>query len=340
MIGSIIFVAIGLSLLILVHELGHFLAARYFGLFVEEFGIGFPPRLLTKKIGQTIYSLNLIPLGGFVRIHGEYPSIEAVGASPVSAQPERSFVNQSAGRRAIIIVAGVLMNFVLGWLIISGVLFVGSPSLTVVELVQKDSPAAESGLQKGDVILGFATTQKLVDFIDQNKGQAIALKIKRGKTEFEIRTIPRVNPLPGQGVLGVGLADSGIPQHSFLQSLVKGLLASLGVAAAVLAGLYQVVFTPESLIGPVGIFDIAITTSQLGLIHFFQFLALISLNLVVLNILPIPALDGGRLLFIILEKLRGRKFTPSFEMRANAVGLSFLIMLIVLVTIKDMVSLL
>jgi len=331
---SVFFVIVGISLLILVHEWGHFIAARAFKLIVEEFGIGFPPRLFAKKKGETTYSINSVPLGGFVKIYGEHPV-----PGKAIANPGRSFLHQPAWKRAIIISAGVIMNFIFGWVVISTILFIGSPSLILVDLVAPNSPAALAGLQQGDQITGFTDAEALVKHVIDNKGQEISLTIKRGKEELTTTLTPRVDPPKNEGALGVALRDAGVPQHSFFESISKGFISSVVIVGAVFAGLYQAIFAPQHILGPVGIFDVAVSTGDLGLIYLFQFLALISLNLVVLNILPIPALDGGRLLFILIEKIRGKRFTPKTEMVANAIGFSFLIILIILITLKDIVGL-
>ncbi len=332
---SIIFVIIGLSLLVLVHEWGHFLAARYFGLLVEEFGIGFPPRLIKKKIGETLYSLNAIPLGGFVKIYGENAS-----SAGNFNHPEKSFAHQLPWKRAVIISAGVLMNFIFGWLIISFVFFIGSPSLILVDLVKESGPAFAAGIRQGDRILGWEKADDLVDYININQGREIDLAVIRDGEEISFTAKPRLNPPVGEGALGIGLRDSGIPKHGFFSALGNGFVASAAIIGAVFYGLYQAVFSPENVLGPVGIFGAAVDTGELGIIYLFQFLALISLNLVVLNILPIPILDGGRLLFIIMEKIRGKRLSLETENRANALGLAFLLTLIVLITIKDVAGLL
>lgn len=335
---SIIFIIIGLSLLILVHEWGHFLAARWFGLLVEEFGIGFPPRLFSKKIKGTIFSFNAIPLGGFVRIYGEN-----AGVGGDIQHLQKSFAYQSAGRRAVIIIAGVLANFLAGWLIISGIFWIGSPSLIKIDLIQPDSPAAIAGLMVGDQILGFESADKLIGHINDNRGGEVALRIKRPGIntfeELEIKAAPRISSSPDEGALGVGLQESGIPRRGLITGLWQGLIISLSAIVAIFAGLYQAAFSIQQVLGPVGIVNLAMDTGQLGLIYLFQFLALISLNLAVLNLLPIPALDGGRLLFIAIEKIRGRRFLLGTEVRANVIGFALLIGLIILVTIKDVAGL-
>lgn len=332
---SIIFVIIGLSLIIIIHELGHFLVARFFNLYIEEFGIGFPPRVAGRFFGETLYSLNLIPLGGFVKIYGE--NLQSLSQD---RHPSRSFAHQKAWKRALIIVAGVVMNFIFGWLLISAVLFIGSPSVIFIDQVAQDSPAASVGLEAGDIVLGYENAAKFVDHINANKGREIVIAVRRDSQDLTLRLTPRLNPPAGQGALGIAFHDAGLPKHDFFSAIGQGFSASIRIVAAVFIGLYQAIFTPDQILGPVGIFGVAINTGQQGLIFLFQFLGLISLNLVVLNILPIPALDGGRLLFIIIEKIRGQRFSPKFEMRANAIGFAALLALILLITIKDVVGLL
>lgn len=334
MISSLLVVA-GLSVLIIVHEWGHFLAARYFNLWVQEFGFGFPPKIFSKKRGDTVYSFNLIPLGGFVKIFGENAfDKDSLGT------PERSFANQPIKNRTIVVLAGVFMNFIFGWLLLSLFLFIGSPSLIVIDLVNKNSPAESVGLERGDKILGYESVDKLIAFINNNQGQEITLNIGRGNEEFPVKVTPRSNPANGKGALGVGLRDIGVPRHGFFTSLIKGLLASFNLLMVIVVGLYQAVFNPAGLIGPVGIFNVAINTGELGVVYLLQLLSLISLNLVVLNLLPIPALDGGRLLFLFLEKIRGKKFSFKIEARANAISFSLLLFLMIIITVKDIINLL
>jgi regulator of sigma E protease len=272
-------------------------------------------------------------LGGFVKIYGES------AAAGNLERPERSFANQSAWRRAVVVAAGVAVNFIFGWLILAIVFFVGSPSLIMIDVVAPNSPAALAGFQPGDRVLGYGMAGNLVDFINSHRGEEIVLEIQRGEEILTLAAVPRVTAAAGEGALGIGIRDSGIPKHGFFESIGRGLLTAAALVVAIFGGLYQVIFMPSSIVGPVGIFDIAIDTGRLGLIHLFQFIALISLNLVVLNILPIPALDGGRLLFIILEKVRGRRFLAQTEAMANAIGFTFLILLIISITIKDIAGL-
>lgn len=318
---SVIIIIIGISALILVHELGHFLAAKYFGVPVEEFGFGFPPRIVSKKMGETRYSLNWLPFGGFVKLHGEF-----AGDDP------KSFVSQKAWRRAVILVAGVTMNFIFGWLLLSIVFFIGAPSYVLVNKVLPESPAIIAGILEGDRLAGFSTAKEFTDFIKENQNKEISLKIFRQEEnnlkEIEIKAIPNET-------LGVMITDIGLPRQSFFKSIGSGFVASISIIWAILIALGSVFSSAQNFVGPIGIFDVAIQTGKLGAIYVFQLLALISLNLTVLNLLPVPALDGGRLLFVIIEKLRRKPFSPLTEIRANTVGFVILIALIVFVTFND-----
>ena len=311
---SFLIVLIGLSFLILVHELGHFLAAKWFGVPVEEFGIGFPPRALAKKIGETIYSLNYLFLGGFVKLEGEFAN-----AGP------GSFISQSAYKKIIIIIAGVAMNFVAGWLVLSAVFWLGTPPIILIDQVLIDSPAQLVGLKTGDLVLGYQDPGRFVEFVNNNKSKEIEVKVQRQAQTLSFQVKPRNDPPPGEGALGIQLRGGGAPPMGFKDGLINGLISSLAIMGAIFAGLYQIVLAPENIVGPVGIFDIAISTGQIGWVYLLQLLALISLNLAVLNILPIPALDGGRLLFVIIEKIRGQAFAPQVENKANTWGFAFLI---------------
>lgn len=337
----ILLVIVGISLLILIHELGHFLAAKAFGLLVEEFGFGFPPRLFSKKIGETVYSFNILPFGGFVKIYGEESS---VAESPEDRK--RAFYAQRAWRRILIILAGVAMNFLLGWFIISAIFMVGVPKSIVVTDVAAGSPAAMIGIQKGDQITGFKDSEEFTSFVQQNRGREITLLLKRDGEQFSVGVVPRIEAPAGQGALGIAFAEAGVDRQPVLASFWSSLKASVGLVSAIFTGLYQLLlalFTQGQLlpgfVGPVGIFGIASQAAGLGILYFLQLLALISLNLFALNILPFPALDGGRLLFVLIEKIKGSPLSPQFEKSANAFGFLLLLLLMLALTVRDVARL-
>ncbi len=326
---SFFIVLIGLSLLILVHELGHFVAAKWFGMQVDEFGIGFPPRLFSKQWGATRYSVNALPLGGFVKLRGE---LDDAG--------EQSFVRAPAWQRVIVLVAGVVMNFLAGWFIFSAVFWMGSPQVLFINKVIVGSPAAVAGLAQGDRVLGFSDASAFIAFITARQGQRVEFEVNRAGRDVRIVVTPRVNPAPGEGALGVGLQDGGAPRVGFFTGLARGFIAAAFMAWSVVIGMSTIITQPEAVAGPIGIFTIAIDAGRIGFIYIIQLLGVISLNLAVLNLLPVPALDGGRLIFILIEKIRGKKFAQHTEMRAHAAGFVFLMLVIAFVTFKDIAGLL
>jgi len=351
----ILIVIIGLVVLILAHEFGHFITAKMFGVRVEEFGIGYPPRLFGKQIGETLYSVNLLPLGGFVRIHGEDETEENHKKDETLDLPtiQRSFAHQAIWKRTCILIAGVTMNMLVGWVIFSGILMTGSPAHLAITEVAKDSPAYEAGLKPNDFIIGarlgitaLGDPIKSDDFIAVMKevaGQKVSIDVLRdGKTmTFEINS--REKPPEGQGSLGVSLADAGVAKQSFFSAIGNGFMATITIFWLTLKGFLSLIVgiftTPGTALagvaGPVGVFGIAAQTGKMGLIYLFQLIALISVNLAVLNLIPFPALDGGRVFFLLIEKLKGSPVSSKTQRMVNAVGFAALILLMVFVTIHD-----
>src|SRR3989338_169971 len=343
LLSVIIFIA-AISILIIVHELGHFGAARFFKLKVEEFGIGFPPRLFKKKGKETIYSINAIPLGGFVRLYGE-GGLEKEEIT----EPERSFRHQKAWKRAIILAAGVVMNFIVGWLLLSTIFMVGLPQAMFVGDVSPQSPAAEAGIKKGDLIVGeYKNAEAFIEYIKANEGKELTLTINRHGDTFEVKAIPRVNPPEGEGRLGLIPIPIGVEKEgSIFKGLAEGGKTAIGMSFEIVnilgdiaKGLFMGNVKPLFEVScPVGIIGLLGTAGSLGGLYLLQFLAVISLNLAVFNILPLPALDGGRLLFIIIEKIKGSPVKHVVENMANAIGFAVLILFMLVITIKDITNL-
>lgn len=340
-----ILVIIGLSILIISHELGHFLAAKWFGLKVDEFGFGFPPRIFARKKGETEYSLNWLPFGGFVRIAGENDRINGDLSQMSEMTPEekkRIFLFQPAWKRSVIILAGVAVNFVIGWILISTIFMIGTPRALVITDVQKDSPAAAVGILSGDVVDGYLESKPFIEFVNQNKGKEIDLTVKRGEELVTIKVTPRAETLPDQGALGVVLAEAGSPKLGFFQAIGTALYKTyeLGVLTIqsfvkLIVGLFTSGKLIEGVVGPVGIFGVASKAGQLGIIYVFQLISLISINLAVINLLPFPALDGGRFFLILIEKIKGSPIPLKVEAVLNGAGFVFLILLMVIITIRD-----
>lgn len=328
--------------MIIIHELGHFFTAKYFGLLVEEFGFGLPPRAGGKYWGETLVSLNWLPLGGFVKIYGERHDGEKE-----SINPTRSFSHLKIWKKAVVIAFGVVMNFALGWFLVSLVFMAGIPQSIVITEVRKSSLAETAGLLPGDQIIGFQETDGFINFINENKGREAVLKIVRAGEDLEVKITPRVAVPEGEGNLGISIAEAGLPKTGFFRSFWEGLKTSASIIVAIVFSLGQLavgLFTDANIldkfVGPVGIVNTAIQTTKLGAVYFLQLLALLSLNLAVFNILPIPALDGGRLLFLLIEKIKGSPIKPYTENLVNGLGFAFLILLILTVTVKDVWTLL
>ncbi|MBU1159987.1 RIP metalloprotease RseP [Patescibacteria group bacterium] len=351
----ILFVAV-LAILILAHELGHFIAAKKSGIRVDEFGIGFPPRLFKIKKGETIYSINLIPFGGFVKIHGEDGST----GSPQGAIDPRSFAAKSIGIRALVISAGVIFNVIFAWLVITVAYSTGMPSSVsavpagaevrdskiIILNIQNDSPAEESGLKAGDQLLNFSSTDQVFNFIEENKGKEIEINYKRGDETFTAKTVPRINPPEGQGALGIMMDEIGIvkiPWHrAILESLKITYQMTIAMAVAIfyfIVGAIKGLVGFDQILGPVGIVSATGTFAKIGFAYVLNFMAILSLNLAILNILPFPALDGGRLLFLLIEKIKGSPVSHKITSITHGVGLIILLILMAAITYNDILRL-
>ena len=336
-----------LSILILIHELGHFWVAKKSGVWVEEFGFGLPPRLIGKKIGETIYSLNWLPFGGFVRLHGEN-SEEGI------SYPNRSFMAKSKLVRAKIVVAGIVMNLILGLLCFAIVYsFLGIPKeqgfVQIVD-VAVDSPAALAGVTSNDVVVSFNknAVAKSADFTNltkENAGKKVALEINRGEQKMTFNITLRENPEDGKSFLGIVVSSQmtyypPVWQRPFYGAYY-GTIASYDTTISVFQGLWGTVSQAahgkpsQDTVGPVGILAIIYFVLKQGILPVLNLMGLISINLAVLNILPIPALDGGRLLFIGIEAIFGKKILPKIEAAFHSVGFLLLLILIFIVSFFD-----
>jgi regulator of sigma E protease len=349
----IILVIIGLSLLILGHEAGHFFVAKLFGLKVDEFGIGFPPRIIAKKFGDTEYSINWLPFGGFVRISGERGEFEVIdpkegdGAPAADIDKTRLFYNQPAWKKSLIVLAGVFMNFILGWLLIAAVFMIGVPQTLVISATEPGSPAAAAGIQAGDVVKGYADTQSFINYINANKGTAVTVTVIRNDKDLNFTMTPRVNAPANQGALGVALEEGGAARENFFKALSDGLQDAAIISWLTLQAFYELlkqIFVhasiPADVVGPVGIFGIAEETGKIGLSYLLQFLGIISINLMIVNCIPFPALDGGRFLVVLIEKIKGSAMPYKVEAWVNGIGFALLLLLMIVLTVRDIHGLL
>lgn len=354
----IIFIII-LGLLVFVHELGHFVMAKRAGMGVDEFGFGFPPRMFGIKKGETTYSINWIPLGGFVKIQGE---------DGTESNDPKNFGGKSFLARLSVLAAGVVMNVVFAWVLISIGMGLGLPtvvsegdqlppnarlrdvSVAIIE-VTKDSPADAAGLKVGDQIVRVNNEQiKNLEQVQQtttaNLGKETAYVISRGNSEIEKKISPRANPPEGQGPLGVGLSSVGLVSYPWYLAPIKGFTATINLTWATLSAFGTIIGNLVSgspagvdLTGPVGIAKLTGDVAALGFVYLLQFTAVLSINLAIINAIPFPALDGGRILFLIVEKIRRKKFSVVVEQWANTVGFVLLLLLMLFVTVKDVSNL-
>ncbi len=361
---SIILFIIILAILILAHEFGHFIVAKRSGVRVDEFGIGFPPKIFGKKIGETEYTLNLFPIGGFVKIFGESPDEESVNGP----DSKRSFVNKPKYIQAAVLVAGVTFNVILAWFLLSAGFMIGLPTsvdvapegrvledvaLTIVE-VKPDSPAQDVGLEVGDVILSLAVGEDSVfspsptevqEFIAINFEKDINVVYRRGKEFQETITLRPVEGIIDRPAIGIAMDEIGklkLPAHL---ALWEGAKLTAGLTEATFFGLVSFfggVFSGNAdlsdVAGPVGIVGIVGQASEFGFVYLLSLMAIISINLAIINLIPFPALDGGRLLFLLIEAIKGSPIKPAIANTVNAVGFAALILLMVIITYSDIVK--
>ncbi len=360
----ILFIII-LAILILVHEFGHFIVAKKTGMRVDEFGIGFPPKIFSVKKGETEYSINLIPLGGFVKIFGEDPDDESISGS----DSHRSMVNKPRYIQAMAIGAGVTFNVIFAWLLISIGFMVGLPVSTdqfpqeeiknpniVIINVLEESPAFEAGLSVGDKLLSMQSGENYIKDFSENEmqafivshgGQEIDVQWQRGEGEIVTTSIvPTYDLQTDQAAIGI-LADTIgtvklLPHKAIWEALI--LTGSLFVAIAIGLTMFVISLIEGSgslvqLTGPVGIVGMVGNAAEFGWIYLLNFTAFISINLAVINLIPFPALDGGRLVVLGIEGLIRRNIKPIIVNSLNLVGFVLLIALMVAVTYNDIVKL-
>lgn len=339
---------IAISSMVLIHEVGHFLMAKLHGLRVEEFGLGYPPRLIGKKFKETIYSLNLIPMGGFVRIWGM--------ESRVDKDKNRAFYTQSKKVQLLILAAGVVMNFLLAIGVFSVVYGIqGVPQeIGLVEIVQvaSDSPAAESELEVGTEVVAiraedqkFETNsmQQFTEIIDQHLGQEVILVSSKGE---EYKLTPRESPPEGQGALGVIITDKRLVKTALVKrvplgiwyGLKEGILWGAEIIGSII-GVFATLFQgklPKQVSGPIGIYSASrqIFKAQglLSLIHFF---AVVSVNLAIVNVIPIPGTDGWHAGILGFETIRGKKLAEETKTRINQIAMIFILLLSALIVVAD-----
>ncbi|MBI4009109.1 site-2 protease family protein [Candidatus Roizmanbacteria bacterium] len=354
---SIIVFILILGILVLVHELGHFIAAKKSGVLVEEFGFGFPPRIFGKKIGETTYSLNLFPIGGFVKLYGEeYHSVgNALKPFP---NKNRTFVFKKPWQKGVIIISGVIGNFLLGWFIISLLFTQGIPTpinKVLIEKIQPGSPAAYSGLKEKDLIYQLKNDGKTYSISSPNDliyltgkftAQKITLFVERGKKKTTVEITPRKNPPKDQGPLGIVINSPFVEKkYPWYQAPFYGLIEAFNITKKIVIELTKTLVQlitfqkPKvDVAGPIGIARYTGMALKFGKNAVLELVALLSLNLAVINIFPFPALDGGRLVFVVYEWITKKRINQALERNLNLIGFAILLSLAGLVTINDIIK--
>lgn len=376
---SIIIFLLVLGLLIFVHEFGHFIAAKRSGVKVHEFALGFPPTLFKKKVGETVYKLNLLPLGGYVNLEGENgelatqaPDKTEEGSASENVPPEGSFASKGPLTKTTILAAGVFMNMLLAWLLLSICFMVGYPTtdsegidakhilsekVMITETIP-EAPASESGLLAGDAItkLGDETrtqdinsASQVGEFISTTEGNEVTVTVNRAGEELTF-TVPTTTELGEEAsdnkkMIGISTSDAFLVRLPVHLALSSGAVWTYRLTEQVVTGLGDLVRNAvrgqadmSSVAGPIGIVNLVGEAYSIGFVYLLSFTALISINLAVINLVPIPALDGGRILFTWIEVVKGSPIKMKTQLIANGIGFGLLILLMIFISINDILK--
>jgi len=380
---SILIFIIILLVLVVSHEFGHFIVAKMNKIRVDEFSFGFPPKLFGKKIGETQYNFNALPFGGYVKIYGENmdeADFLEVGFLDKEKTPEkvelasRSLAYKPKYIQALVMIAGVVMNFLVAWLLLSVGFMSGLPTsvgnapkgvvvqnqaLTITSVLA-NSPAEKSGIKTGDKIVSLDTltdstkllssilgTESVQNFVKAHNGEEINVSLIRGKEPIEITVIPEKSSTSDNAMIGISMDTIGTLKLPVHRAVWEGLKLSGNIFVGTVAGFYNLIHDAilgqaqmSSLTGPIGIVGVVGDAAKFGFIYLLSFTALISINLAVINLIPFPALDGGRLLFLLIEKIKGSRIKPKIANTVNMIGFGMLILLMVIITYHDIVKLL
>ena len=361
---SIIIFIVILLVLVVSHEFGHFIVAKKSGIRVDEFSFGFPPKIFGKKVGETTYNFNALPFGGYVKIFGE----NGIDENTSEEDKKRSFTSKPRYIQAGVLIAGVVMNFLVAWLLLSVGFMSGLPSsvsmapvgttvhnqfLTITSTM-KGSPAETVGLKAGDKIIDLKTSVDFTEtpsalsvqyFVKKHGTEPITIDIIRGSElkQFEIKPSLNKENIPTIGIAMDTIGTLKLPVH---KALWEGLKLTSNLFIDTATGFYKLITGALSgtgdmsaVTGPIGIVGVVGDAAKFGFIYLLSFTALISVNLAVINLLPFPALDGGRLLFLLIEKIKGSRIKPEIANIVNMVGFGILMLLMVFITYHDIVKL-
>jgi len=352
MIGILIFILV-LGVLVFVHELGHFFVARQSGIAVEEFGFGFPPRIVGIKRGNTVFSLNWIPFGGFVRMQGEQED--------AAARPD-SFVSAHWSKQVAVLLAGVTMNFLFAWLVLTVTFVTGvsadpdqypqdryqqRSAITIQAVVSENFPAAQSGLPSGAEIVSingvsYTSTEKLIEAVQKTKYPKLTIVARSQGAEKTYVVEPKKSDTKDEAPrYGLGLQPVTTIRYPGWVAPWYGLRSTVSMLGQTFAGLGTMVNglfhgkVSQDLTGPIGIAVLTNEVRQFGVVSLLQFMAFLSISLAALNILPLPALDGGRTVFVLWSAITKRPVSQKAEAIIHAVGFYGLLLMVVLISIRD-----
>ncbi len=320
-------VIIFFAILILGHEIGHFMAAKFLNFEVQELGFGLPPKIFGRKWRGTEYSLNAIPFGGFVRVPALDYSTEESFTIPL-------------WKKAIVFTSGVFMNFIIAWAVFSIIFMIGAPKGVYVSAIIDNSPAQIAGIEAGDKLIDFQYLAPLINMIGNTEpGNSLTLRVERQRKILNIA----VTPIMDEGVsrIGVELMETGFPKEGFLQSLRSGIETTWSFIVKILEALIAMLRYRnfDNAAGPIEVFVAIQVTEDMGIIYFLQLLGVVSLNLMIINLLPLPALDGGHMLILLVEKIRRKPINKQLILRINSLFYSLLLLLMFIVTIRGIIRL-
>lgn len=375
MLTLVVFILI-LSLLVLVHEFGHYIVAKIFGVRVEEFGLGLPPRLFGKKIGETDYTLNVLPFGGFVKLTGEDAVIEDETACNAVTKDPKNFMSKNPIQRLLILCAGVFMNLVLAlflsYLFLAGNQFktlnipvffdyhfqFGTPRVTstMVSGFKDDGPAELAGVQLGEVIVeidgkAIYSVDDIKQSLKDKTGNQVSVTLLNKQSEIEqrVRTVSVMPSVDDAGVPILGVYLTRVVVIEYNNKVLAGPMHAYNMLAYstellgkfISMSMQQRSLEPVSsgVVGPVGIYSVIGSILDYSgssiMLNLLNFVSLMSLSLAFLNIMPLPALDGGRVFFIFAEMLLGKRVNPHFEVAVHKIGMVLLLGLLLVISIKD-----
>lgn len=370
MLVTVILFLVILLALVLVHEFGHFIAAKYFKMRVDEFAFGFPPRLFSIKRGETEYSFNALPIGGYVKIFGE----SEISDGSNDKDKARSFGKQAFYKQFIVLLAGVTMNIILAWLLFTIVFTSGTTIVqdkytdgtiltnksTTVTGVLKGGPADRVGVVELDKInklavsgsaseISLPSSEQVTKFVRDNQNSKITITLERNGETLTREVVPELNTEAGFKVIGISSGTTGRLKLPLLQASLYSIRTTYGLTIATFEGflgLFTKLFTfkggeaVSALAGPIGIIPLVSGAQSEGVIAILTFTALLSINLAVLNILPLPALDGGRIVLLVVEKIKGSAVSLKKQNIINIISFGFLLLLMLIVTVNDIIKIL